>query len=62
MPHDVPGALDRIVEAIENGEISKVQIKESCKKVLYYKRLLKFRHRKPEANIVAESIHPKHHK
>lgn len=54
MPHDVPGALDRIVEAIENGEISKVQIKESCKKVLYYKRLLNVQAPKNEGNIVAE--------
>ena len=54
MPHDVPGALDRIMEAIEKGEISKAQIKESCKKVLYYKRLLNVQAPKNEGDIVSE--------
>ena len=40
MPRDVPAALDAILEAIENNEIDKNQIRESCKKVLFYKKLL----------------------
>ena len=41
MPKDVPSAIEAILLAIENNEIDKSQIRASCKKVLYYKSLLK---------------------
>lgn len=54
MPKDVPAALDAILEAIENNEIDKDQIKESCKKVLFYKNQLKIKAPKNNENIKKE--------
>jgi beta-glucosidase-like glycosyl hydrolase/CubicO group peptidase (beta-lactamase class C family) len=47
IPEDIPGSINRIVEAVKKGEISKTRIEESCKKILYYKYVSGLWQRKP---------------
>jgi beta-glucosidase-like glycosyl hydrolase/CubicO group peptidase (beta-lactamase class C family) len=43
MPRDVPAAIGAIKKAIEDKEIDEAQIRSSCKKVLYFKKVLKIK-------------------